>query len=58
VFTEQTNLVVRFLRIENRQLCPEYGANMTLVDYRREHGVFLCGTAAQETAAVVSGSRE
>jgi len=41
VITEKTNLVARFQRTENRQLCPECGANMTVVDCRRENGALF-----------------
>ena len=41
VTTERPNLFARFQRTENKQLCPECGANMTVVDCRRENGAMF-----------------
>ena len=38
---DKTNLFVRFQRTANRQSCPECGARMTLIDWRKENGTLF-----------------
>ena len=41
IIAENFNLIAGYLRTENRQLCPECGARMTVVDSHRESGVLF-----------------
>ena len=40
-FTEEPNLLSRFQRTANRQLCPECGASMTLIYWGKENGTLF-----------------